>query len=1373
MTEHLHISSCYSDITADVETSDDWEETLADIERVSSTSQNIVSVAESQLGYTESKLNFKVGDDGVRRGYTRYGQWFGNTHGEWSTMFSCFCLRYGGAETVPISAGAEAMRVMWEEQELYYEPSFYLPIPGDIVFLDTDLDSSADATAVIVEVNDGTVTVIQGDLDDTVKKIDYSFDSAVIMGYGFASSSSSLSIVGSTLDAGINAVADGSYNIGTSVNYSTSLFNSGSSFVLYTQGTDGKYYAIDGNANAVEIFVDQNGNITTDHTNTANLFWTFEYCGSYDNRITYYIQNVGTRMYLHPFVNNSSSYGTILSGRWESALYQNGNGVRVRGARQNAYAYLQDNNYFSYTGNQYSGTTFSFGRAPSQCAVWFDGTCGGLMSLGGSPDTAYFVTSGNKVKLPSEWQSPVKYEYELRGWFDVINGEYYPPGAEITVTDNMVFYADWVASSYDIGVFNEHVFDTVSTSKFITTKVYDYNALFNANSSTVSVNVSASGHSETWQLINSGTAISGEDALGYVFVDYDAGGDITYVNNRGTANNSQDSVTAGLYNKNLVELLFATDNNIDPETGEGVLGKTYLGTGDYLFRFDNDPTSDRYGYYYYDSKYNAASYNQSDGRFYVYDYLECTIDSLRDGGNGGYSDFLPLNSPYTNTNGNKLSTYSYDGDGGEFAGKGTTHYSYDSRYNDNNSTTDKVISNYWFGMDIDINFHLPADPGTGINHDVYGNEMHFHFSGDDDVWILIDDVLVLDIGGIHDIMSGDINFTTGVITQGGRVTGNLADYGIKAGDHVLTIYYLERGSSKSNCELYFNLAPLYDFEIRKEDVLTQETLDGTEFSVFLDEECSVPAVLWNSEAEHDNGAEPTNVFTVKDGVAHMWGMTSGRIYYIKETKPPDKENYSLANGIICLTLDHRGYASYTVDIIEDHTGTVSPGYTVHGLKVDIEKQEAYIVVTNAEDWVREITSVEITKKWNDNKDHTYDLPLFYLLVKDPDGTYRRIREVSLGVDNDWKYTWTNLPKYYVDSEGNTTETIEYIVEEGHLPGYTSKVERVEKTVSGDTVWAEAYQFETGEEYVLNSQYGSISTEGSSPQLVWIDVETAKVSPGALWTANVNSDGTVTFHNRNGQYLHLSYRGNLTDCIFTTVTDTAYINMKYEQVSGQGIRIYYDFNESWNNTRYYIGNQVQQYNGIHAASQAEGTVFKPLVRKTEEIIAEDGSFIYRATNTPIDPSNLTSITVNKVWDMGVNPSQLHTTYQIPVKLYANGVYKGLTDTLTLQNGWKVAFEGLPFRDEGGNVIIYTVEEVFNESGWEIEYGNMELSPGTPGTYSTTVTNRNTAGYGYELPTTGGYGYLPWLWGGVTVMVASLIAGCILRRKRERRNKSLRC
>lgn len=1359
--EHIHDASCYSNLEADLETAKDWEATLKNVNFRPFALDNVLSVAKSQLGYKESTLNFKLTEGtNIRNGYTRYGQWYGNPYGNWSTMFVSFCLHYAGIDDIPFASGAETLRIRWEGAGLYEDVDSYIPVSGDVVFLDTDYDGCVDNTAIINTVSEEEISVIQGDLDHKVASTVYSFESGAIKGYGIPSYAAKLSVIGNAYrQITTFAARAASSAIAQTVTYSTNIFNSDGSFVIYTQGTDGKYYAIDGDANAVEIFIDSEGKVTSDIADPNRILWNFESCGNENNNPTYYIRNVSTGKYMHPYHDSTNNHGAVLDGRWESALIRNGNGVKIKGARQaNGYGRLVYNSAFTDSAAN-DGSTFYFAKTAARLAVWLDGTNGNLRSLQGSPNTAYFVNEGAVAVLPSEWRSPTKYEYKLRGWYDVKNRVYYAPGAEITVTEHLVLYADWEPASYDIGVYNEKIVHTVSTNKYITTRVFDYNPLFNTLSANATVNVSATGHSETWNIVQNGNLADGTPSLNYVFVDYDGGGALSIPNNRGTGNNSQSTSTTGLYNPALAQILFGTDNNYDPLTGQGVIGKNYLGEGDYLFQFDDDPTSDLYGYYYYDSRLNAASYNQSEGRFYVYNYLARTADtgSGNNTAGSGYSDFLPLNSPYVNTNGQNITTYSYGGDNGEFP-SGTLHYQYDSAHSGGNNSTDNTNTNYWFGMSMDVKFYLADEVGGGGNKDVYGNDMNFHFAGDDDVWILVDGILVLDIGGIHDIKDGDINFTTGVITREGKVIGDLADFGFEPGEHILTVYYLERGGSKSNSFFYFNLSPRFDFEIRKEDVLTTELLNGAEFSVFMDQACTVPAQLWDSEEAYNNGAEAVNVFRVKDGYAHMWGLTTGFSYYIKETKPPDNENYSLASGIIHLTLAKQGLATYTIEILQDGNEEISPGYTVHNFSVDVKGLNAHFTVTNAEEWIKEVTTVDVFKRWDDNKDHTNDLPTFYLLVKGQDGYFRRIREIKLGEDNNWEYTWTNLPKYYVDAAGNNAEVIEYSVEEAYFAGYASTIEKIDKTVAGDKIWAEAYQFENGESYVLKNQYGCISY--ASNRFSYVSEDEAKVSQNTLWTVTVNQNGTVVFTNSSGRKLQYN-----TGRYFTVTTGTSRVNMQCEQVEGQGIRIYY----TYNNTKYYIGSSVNN-NGLAATTRAaSAAIFTPLVEKEDEIIVEEGTFVYRVTNSPIDMSNQVSVTIKKQWDLGVVDSNFYQTYQIPISLYANGVDSGRFTMLTLQNGWSVTFEGLPYKDEQGNVIEYSVVELWDEPGWETFYGDMHYTSGAPGKYTTTITNRYLAGFGHELPATGAKGASPFLFVGMAIMSSTVICGCVLRRKRERRER----
>ena len=784
--------------------------------------------------------------------------------------------------------------------------------------------------------------------------------------------------------------------------------------------------------------------------------------------------------------------------------------------------------------------------------LWFDGTLGGIQSLGGALDRSYTVTEGEVITLPAEWQGPDKYSNTLRGWYDLVNHQYYKPGAEYTVTGNTVFYADWVAASYDIGQFNAQAVDTVSTNHLITTKLYDYNMLFNLMSTSVDVTVSESGHSENWNLVTSGNVpFRDQQTINFIMRDWDAGGDISYPSNTNNANTYVNGdIQSGLYRSELAQILFGTEGDYDPETGTGVIGRTYLGTGDYLFQFADDPDHAYYGYYYYDSQYNAASYNRSSQRFYVYDYLAKTSSS----GDSKPTDFLPLNSPYVNTNGKDLVTYTYDGVDGEYVG--VNHFQYDNSYE--NTTT--AGSNLWFGMTMEMRFYLPDVPGTLDadgdygNLDMYGKQMHYHFSGDDDVWVFVDGVLVLDIGGIHGIQGGDINFSTGVATVDNGSTTDIS--WLEPGEHVLTLYYLERGGSESNCAMYFNISPRFSLDIQKEDVLTQELLDGTQFSVYTDYECTVPAQLWLSEQAYNTSQPSTHTFTVENGIATLWGLGSGKTYYIKETGPPNAEGYDCAHGLIKLTVDKQGFASYDVSVVPEADGTEpSNGFTVHDVSIDQDLQKMKITVTNAQSWVKETTTVQVYKEWDDGKAHSDDHVGVYLTITDPDGTVRRIRQVYLEEHNEWNYIWTNLPKYYSDQ----VTPVQYGIEESYFPGYYPTVERVTKLVITNTTWAEAYEFEPEETYILETSNGCLSTTSASAQtLQWVDEETAKNSPLALWKATISGDN-IRFVNEAGQILSFNYGNNSSSRYFYATTGSGSSqNIRAEQ-SGNGLKLYCSYN----------------------------------------------------------------------------------------------------------------------------------------------------------------------------------------------------------------------
>ena len=133
--------------------------------------------------------------------------------------------------------------------------------------------------------------------------------------------------------------------------------------------------------------------------------------------------------------------------------------------------------------------------------------------------------------------------------------------------------------------------------------------------------------------------------------------------------------------------------------------------------------------------------------------------------------------------------------------------------------------NHYFGMSMSTQFMQPKK--GMITQD---EKMIFSFSGDDDVWVFIDGVLVMDIGGSHGAISGTIDFTTGEVVVAGQSQGYIGEKllanGVAAsklnitkdsdGNIISTLkdyeefdldfFYLERGNWDSNCKLEFNLA---------------------------------------------------------------------------------------------------------------------------------------------------------------------------------------------------------------------------------------------------------------------------------------------------------------------------------------------------------------------------------------------------------------------------------------------------------------------------------------------------------------------------------------------------------------------------------------
>lgn len=323
-------------------------------------------------------------------------------------------------------------------------------------------------------------------------------------------------------------------------------------------------------------------------------------------------------------------------------------------------------------------------------------------------------------------------------------------------------------------------------------------------------------------------------------------------------------------------------------TDEGK-GKTVYSDANYLFKQDAD------GYYEYDSAKNFAQFNEQTKKFTVYKVpgsSENAIKLQKDSHNSPHGSFFPFNT---------LGDSIYDGIH-EISGNSP---------------------DFHFGMTMSAKFIQPKDGK------IKDKNMVFEFSGDDDVWVYIDGVLVLDIGGIHNAASGSINFADGTVKVGNKDTNlkKLFNDAKIEGDfvseknifkdytaHTINFYYLERGEGDSNCKLKFNLPT-----VQKKSVTVEKQLSNTDKEKYADVEFKFQLLVKDAKGKYVplntkgilsdgkdvefktetiNNVSYANVFTLTpDQYATFSGLEENKNYKVQELDvSDDKYDRVLING---------------------------------------------------------------------------------------------------------------------------------------------------------------------------------------------------------------------------------------------------------------------------------------------------------------------------------------------------------------------------------------------------------------------------------------------------------------------------------------------
>ena len=388
------------------------------------------------------------------------------------------------------------------------------------------------------------------------------------------------------------------------------------------------------------------------------------------------------------------------------------------------------------------------------------------------------------------------------------------------------------ASADQVVPYSNHTVKTVNPTD-TTVNLFDYWVVDGDNDKSATVDNINGGINKGHQLkFNSGAGTGINKWTGKSVID--GSGRLSFVKKKLVG--GYPSIDAGTYtsygssDKYTDESLAYLFNNASQENHQQD-GKAVYNNVQGLFQLEN-------GYYVYDSygsNGNYAVYNSTTNSFNVYNKAGVYKDSVSSDNLGQFFPFDSADKVFEERNGRLSPKPITDG------------------------TNDNL--NHHFGMSMTTEFVQPASGKTTDNKD-----MIFEFSGDDDVWVYIDGVLVGDLGGIHEKATLKINFATGEVKVG-HIDGangtrkDIENTTIKAkfdtagvntsnfrgntfcdsSKHTLSFFYLERGAGASNMSLKFNLTTLPSSEVAKVDQ-NGEAVNGATFALYRSDG---PKTDWN------------------------------------------------------------------------------------------------------------------------------------------------------------------------------------------------------------------------------------------------------------------------------------------------------------------------------------------------------------------------------------------------------------------------------------------------------------------------------------------------------------------------------------------------
>ena len=616
---------------------------------------------------------------------------------------------------------------------------------------------------------------------------------------------------------------------------------------------------------------------------------------------------------------------------------------------------------------------------------------------------------------------------------------------------------------------------------------------------------------------------------------------------------------------------------------------------------------------------------------------------------------------------NGVITYSYDS-GSDYA----VYYDFDNnsfyesnQYIQNGTTNDSTAPtkgfyplnkpgdsreavNMGFGTEFTIPFTLSKD--GKIN----GQDITFNFTGDDDVWVFIDDYLVLDMGGAHRMASGTIDFakknvtveraftpdksTTAAWKDGATRANQTSTESLKtfadietdnektfadimADDskvHTLKMFYMERGMIDSNMSVSFNFSPIPSGLTLSKDVNTASVNDGLKSVVETKDNFDFTVTDTDTRTEYtyekDYDGTRTEKKTTTNGVVEgLADNVYAKNFAYKDADDDGNTGLKIGTDFTITETENSNYDTrwFVTDISTGETkdrgdGLVS-NFKLGDATSDVTKVNYNVNFVNTP----KVGTVNITKAWNGTVPETLKEEAFPFKVEvDLDGAAKKDEYSTYAL----KYT-VDGNEFYTDADGNFKLKCDQTAAfEGIPTGATVKV--TETTTTDSKSWEVSGSDEAVSKPVTETSNETLTITNAtktktSDKVIYVEAgkdtfyKPAEVIKDYIVTVPNPSEGlNYTDKGFNGAEPGKSYTANYTG----SNKDGAIVNGKITVYTYQATDKVYVFD-------YGLESNIAETNDNHDGLFEGGTFYNDNAKDAYETTAKLNQITHEKDNNP--------------------------------------------------------------------------------------------------------------------------------------------------------------